>query len=144
MGALPFTTEIPVRFQHCDPAGIVFYPRYFEMTNQTVEEWFERGLGLPFAELHGARRQGVPAVRIEADFAAPSRLGDALTFGLEVLEIGRSSFTLRVLAACGGEERLRARLVLVLIGLEGGRPVPLPDDLRAAIGRFRAAGTAAA
>jgi 4-hydroxybenzoyl-CoA thioesterase len=22
----------PIEFNHCDPAGIVFYPRYFEMT----------------------------------------------------------------------------------------------------------------
>ena len=35
-----FATEILVRFQHCDPAGIVFYPRYFEMISQSVEEWF--------------------------------------------------------------------------------------------------------
>ena len=26
-----------VRFAHCDPAGIVFYPRYFEMLNELVE-----------------------------------------------------------------------------------------------------------
>ena len=35
-----FSHEQRVRFGHCDPAGIVFYPRYFEMINLTG-----RGLG---------------------------------------------------------------------------------------------------
>ena len=30
----------PIEFNHCDPAGIVFYPRYFEMTNSVVENFF--------------------------------------------------------------------------------------------------------
>ena len=33
---MTFTTQRKVRFQHCDPAGIVFYPRYFEMINSVV------------------------------------------------------------------------------------------------------------
>ena len=39
-----FTVDIPVRFQHTDPAGIVFYPRYFEMINQVIEDWFAEKL----------------------------------------------------------------------------------------------------
>ena len=42
-----FDRVILIRFQHCDPAGIVFYPRFFEFTNQVVEDWFEEELGLP-------------------------------------------------------------------------------------------------
>ena len=38
---MAFTVTQRVRFQHCDPAGIVFYPRYFEMLNATIEEWFD-------------------------------------------------------------------------------------------------------
>ena len=41
---MSFTTTRKVRFEHCDPAGIVFYPRYFEMINGTVEDWFEEDL----------------------------------------------------------------------------------------------------
>ena len=39
--------SLPIRFRHCDAAGIVFYPRYFEMMNDLVEDWFaELGMGL--------------------------------------------------------------------------------------------------
>ncbi|MBY0236971.1 MAG: acyl-CoA thioesterase, partial [Burkholderiaceae bacterium] len=49
-----------VRFGHCDPAGIVFYPRYFEMLNALVEDWFTQGLQVDYAQLLGPRRVGMP------------------------------------------------------------------------------------
>ena len=36
-----------VLFRHCDPAGIVFYPRYFEMLNDCVEAFLDTELGIP-------------------------------------------------------------------------------------------------
>src|SRR5690242_12783792 len=39
-----FQREVLVRFGHCDAAGWVFYPRYFEMISDFVEDWFEDGL----------------------------------------------------------------------------------------------------
>lgn len=134
----PFTVEIPVRFQHTDPAGMVFYPRYFEMINQVVEDWFAEALGLDFRSLHGARGLGVPTVHLEADFLAPSHLGDRLVFALEVMKLGRSSFTLVIGARCGQEERLRATAVLATMDLAEHRARPIPDDLRAAMDRFLA------
>ena len=34
-----------VRFEHCDAAGIIFYPRFFALVNETVEDWFCRASG---------------------------------------------------------------------------------------------------
>jgi 4-hydroxybenzoyl-CoA thioesterase len=126
-----------IRFAHCDPAGIVFYPRYAELCNEVVEDWFAEGLGVPFPELHEERRLGVPAVRLEIDFVAPSRYGDLLTFRLEVLEVGRTSLSLAITGACGASERLRIRLKVVLLSLETGRAVPLDDAWRSRIAPFR-------
>jgi 4-hydroxybenzoyl-CoA thioesterase len=83
---------IDVEFNHCDPAGIVFYPRYFEMTNAAVESLFRDGLRHPFARLM-AEGAGVPTARIEIDFRAPSRLGDRLDLAVDVVALGRSSVT---------------------------------------------------
>lgn len=49
---MPFVTTAKVRFAHADAAGIVFYPRYFEMLNGAVEDWFEQDIGLDFKTLH--------------------------------------------------------------------------------------------
>ena len=57
-----------MRFGHCDPAGIVYYPRYFEMLNELVEDWFAQALGLPFDVLIGQRRIGMPTAQLDTRF----------------------------------------------------------------------------
>src|SRR5260370_23548727 len=86
--ASAFVSQVQVLFRHCDPAGIVFYPRYFEMVNDLVEEWFDRGMGLPFHTLHVQRQVGTPTVSVQCDFTAPSRWHDTLRQVLEVRPSG--------------------------------------------------------
>ncbi len=133
---MPFTIEITVRFAHVDAAGIVFYPRYLEMVNETVERWFEEALGVSFRELHLKRRHGTPTKHIAVDFLKPSRLGDKLTFSLRVAKIGRSSFDLEIDCACGGEARFKAAITLVYTAVDPLAPAPLPDDLRQSMMAF--------
>jgi 4-hydroxybenzoyl-CoA thioesterase len=133
---MSFTTEIQVRFAHVDAAGIVFYPRYFEMVNQVVEDWFEAELGTSFRDLHIDGTNGVPAVRIETDFLRPSRLGDRLRFALDVVALGRSRIDLRIVASLDGEERVRVRLVLAYVALSPLQSCAIPDALRARIETF--------
>lgn len=125
-----FTHRIKVLFQHCDPAAIVFYPRYFEMVNQTVEEWHEVGLGHSFAQMHMDAGYGVPTVSIGAEFTAPSKMGDVLTWSLAVSRLGRTSAHLQIKATCGDQLRMTATPVLVHVHMQTGRPVPWPDAIR--------------
>ena len=73
-----FEIEETVRFAHCDPAGIVFFPQYLVMLNTLHERWFGEALGVPYHDYIGRRRLGVPTVRLECDFTAISRHGDRL------------------------------------------------------------------
>jgi 4-hydroxybenzoyl-CoA thioesterase len=134
-----FETSRIVRFADCDPAGIVFFPRYLEMANSFVETWFDEGLGIPYAGLIGARRTGLPTVRLEVDFTAVSRHGETLTLRLAVERLGRSSLALRHEFFGHGELRLRARQVLVCTSLVTHKAQPLPDDVRRAIAPYVAA-----
>jgi 4-hydroxybenzoyl-CoA thioesterase len=132
-----FARQVQVRFGDCDPAGIVFYPRYFEMFNNLVEDWCADGLGTSFRELHGVRGLGLPTVNIQTDFVAPSKLGDVLRAELSVLKLGGASFTLAIrLLGADGAERVRATLVLVLMDLKTARALRLPDAMRARIAQF--------
>jgi 4-hydroxybenzoyl-CoA thioesterase len=132
-----FSRDIRIRFQHCDPAGIVFYPRYYEMLNQMVEDWFAEGLNLTFQQLHVEQNLGVPAVHISCDFLAASRIGDTLQFDLQLVEIGTKSFKLLISAWRGDEIRLRATMTLVCVGLgESLKSREMPDSLRAAMEPF--------
>jgi 4-hydroxybenzoyl-CoA thioesterase len=131
-----FETERKILFQHCDPAGIVFYPRYFELMNSVVEEWFEDEIGVSFAEIHGVRGAAVPAVHIDVDFQAASRLGDRLTFSLTVERLGGASAALKIAARAAEEPRLSATLVIAHVDAKVSGATPFPDDLRAPIERF--------
>lgn len=128
-GQLPMRFVMPqkVKFKHCDPAGIVFYPRYFEMINDCVEAFFDEALGVPFEEVH--QDGGVPTAEISVRFTAPSRHGDRLELHLEPTRLGRSSLGLRVEALCGGESRFVATSTLVLVGTDGASR-PWPSTLR--------------
>ena len=130
-----FRVRIPIRFGDCDAAGIVFYPRYFEMLNRTVEDWFAH-LGRPFRQLHLEDGLSVPTARFEVDFQAPSRMEDQLDFALNVERLGRASATLRIAVTCRGESRLNVRQVLVFADTRGLRSTPWPDDLRVRMSQY--------
>ena len=77
-----FQREILVRFGHCDAAGWVFYPRYFEMISDFVEDWFEDGLAASAPGLFHHKQILTPSVHFTVDFPKPTRYGDRLTFNL--------------------------------------------------------------
>lgn len=132
-----YRSAVLVRFGHCDPAGIVFFPRYMEMFNNLVEDWCREELQVSFAEIHERRGWGLPTVHLEVDFLAPSVLGEILSTSLVVRRVGTSSIGLDIeLRGPDGSDRVRASTVLVLIDAKSRRAVPIPDELRARIAEF--------
>ena len=137
MSHSPFTAEMTVAFRHCDPAGIVFYPRYFEMINDFVEAFFDRGLGASFHALHVGRKIGTPLASVHCDFKAPSRWNDVLHQSMTVTSIGGAAIGLKVrFASPEGQTRLEAQLTIVTIDLETMRSIRLPEDVRQALTPF--------
>jgi len=136
--AAPVVFERPlrIRFSHCDPAGIVFYPQYLVMLHNLVEDWFNDGLGIDYSALLGPRRIGLPLVRLECEFRAVSRMGDDVAFGLAVERVGNSSLALALHCRAGDELRMRARQLVVATNLDTHRACALPDDVRAALARL--------
>ncbi|MDN7131909.1 acyl-CoA thioesterase [Halomonas sp. MC140] len=127
---MTFTSQRKVRFQHCDPAGIVFYPRYFELINSVVEDWFEEVVQHDFNQLHIESGTGVPTAAIDTQFHAPSRLGELLNFEVTVQAIGRSSLDLKIVAYCGEQKRLTSCSTLVFMDLTSGKSMPWTDSIR--------------
>jgi len=124
-----FTRSKKIRFQHCDPAGMVFYPQYLVLFHELIEDWFILGLHIPYAEFISVQRMGIPTVHIECDFHSPSRLGDNLDMHLNVAKLGRTSIAFELSACHGGQRRASIRQTVVLICLDSGQPLPLPDEL---------------
>ncbi len=127
-----FTRSFKVRFEDCDPAGIVFYPNYFLMLNRLIEDWFSEELGVSWGNLHHERKLGVPTVSMTVAFKNVSRLDDVLEWSLQVRKLGTRSLTLCVSASCKGEERLSIETVLVSVDLvaAGVSSRNIPADIR--------------
>jgi 4-hydroxybenzoyl-CoA thioesterase len=133
-----FTRSVPIRFSHCDPAGIVYFPHYFDMFNGVIEDWYKDELKHDYAALVMGERFGFPFVHIECDFKIPSLMGDVIELTLLADRIGRSSLGIVIVCHRDGLLRLRARMVTAMMSLETRKPVPLPAPLRAAIEAYRA------
>jgi 4-hydroxybenzoyl-CoA thioesterase len=127
-----------VRFADTDPAGIVYFPRYFVMTNDLVEEWFADALRLPYRKIFEEGVRAVPLLRVEAEFPAPSRLGDLLDFSLAVARLGTKSFSLTITAQCAAETRLTTRQASAWARRDGGglRAETIPPEVRARMEEF--------
>jgi 4-hydroxybenzoyl-CoA thioesterase len=137
--------HVEVRFGDCDPAGIIYFPRFFALFHDAMETWFPARLGLRYAELVVGRKIGFPAVHTEADFKAPCALGDAIGVELRVARLGRSAIDLRyVVRGADGDARVTGATTCVVMDLDPAsagyrRALPIPEELRARIERFMAA-----
>jgi len=122
---------IEIGFKHCDPAGIVFYPRYTEMLHDTVEHWFNHGLKIGFYNLHMNHGMGIPMANLQVDFHIPSKLGDQLISKLIVQRIGRSSMQMLV-RICDADDtvRVEGKLTVVFVSVEQTRPIEIPPDFK--------------
>jgi 4-hydroxybenzoyl-CoA thioesterase len=134
-----FQREQLVRFGHCDPAGIVFYPRYFEMLNELIEDWFADALGLPFDVLIGQRQTGMPTAQLDTRFLRVSRHGDRLEQTIRIERLGGGSLKLGIAFIGDDGPRVEFTQVLVCTSLATHKPQAFPADLRAALERSLAA-----
>ena len=131
-----FETNITIRFEDADPAGIVFYPRAIALAHGVIEDlirqtelgwhgWFEN---------HGL---AAPVRHAEADFFAPMRAGETFKARAWVEKIGETSGTFAVeLLGSEGEMRARIRTVHVLVDRNTKQPLALTPEVRRALEQF--------
>jgi 4-hydroxybenzoyl-CoA thioesterase len=131
-----FETSRTLRFGECDPAGIAYFPRYFEMLNGVVEEWWT-ALGFPWTGLILQRRIGLPTAHLESDFRAPAIFGDCLSFALEIETVGSRSLALRHTVRRDETLLWEARQTVVATSLDTHKSIAWPDDIRAALVSFQ-------
>jgi 4-hydroxybenzoyl-CoA thioesterase len=86
------TRNVRIEWGDCDPAGIIFYPRYFEIFDASTSALFERALGLTKLELLKTFDfAGFPLARTRARFLKPTRFGDDVSVETKIT-FGRASF----------------------------------------------------
>jgi 4-hydroxybenzoyl-CoA thioesterase len=130
-----FTTEKQIRFHHCDPAGIVFYPQYFYLLSEAMED-FMAAAGKPQHESINVKRRGWPIIKLDVDFMRMSRYGDRVAIDVLVKRIGGASLALDYVIHGDDGERLKASTVVVHVDLATDKAIAIPDDVRTAFLRY--------
>jgi 4-hydroxybenzoyl-CoA thioesterase len=93
MATLVNKRTILMEWGDCDPAGIVYFPRYLEYGDACTHALFEH-VGLPkprMQEKYGI--VGIPIVDAHVRFLIPSSYAETLSVESSITEWGRSSFT---------------------------------------------------
>jgi 4-hydroxybenzoyl-CoA thioesterase len=137
------SVQVDVGWGDCDPAGIVFYPRFYAWMDLTSHV-LVRALGIPREAMiaPNPRLVGFPVVGTQAEFLAPARMEDRIEVRTWVARVGRSSLSLRHEVWLLAEpERLLVRgredRVFVSIDVEGGmRSQHFTPEMREQLARY--------
>jgi len=130
--------RVRVEFGDCDPAEIVYYPKYFSWLDQSTHYLFE-SVGIVWREL--PERWGIqaPLVDAHARFLSPAVWGDDLEIESRVERWGDRSFVIahRVLNASSGECIVEATETRVCVKLNPSAPkkitaVTVPEAIKEA------------
>ncbi|MBB5985211.1 acyl-CoA thioesterase [Sphingobium lignivorans] len=137
----PFLSR-PYRIEwgHCDPAGIVYAPRFLEMFGESTIMLFEKALGVRKRDMVKTRGVvGFPMVDVSARFMRPAAYGDDVVLEVEAPDFGNSSFTIRHRLLKDGHPCVEGTEKRVWTVRDAERPGGMraervPDDIRAMFG----------
>jgi len=133
--------EVTVEWGDCDPAGIVFYPRYFAMFDTSTAALFAAALGYKkFEMLSRFGIIGIPMVDTGAKFLHPSRFGDVITIESHIAGFRRTSFNVQHRVLREETLAIEAHETRVWAGRDPETPerikgVAIPDEVKEAFSR---------
>lgn len=133
------STRRVIEWSECDPAGIVYYPRYSEMLDANTNGLFQTATGLTKRQLQAAHGiVGWPMVETQVSFASPATYGDEVVVESRIARFGTSSIEIaHRIAHADGRTIAEGRDKRVWAApKEGGgiRAAPLPAAFTAAFG----------
>jgi 4-hydroxybenzoyl-CoA thioesterase len=134
------TRQLTIAWGDCDPAGIVFNPRFFEFFDTSTWLLFEAALGVKPQDLSGTYGiMGVPLVDARANFLKAVKFGDVVEIASRVTRFGRSSLAVEHRLSVGGELHTEGNETRVWAGKDPADPdkiqsFPIPDEVKAKFG----------
>ncbi len=124
--------EFRIYYEDTDAGGVVYHANYLRYFERGRFEYL-RARGLSVADL-AERGHIFPVVRLEIDYRSPAVLDDLVRVDTEVLEVGRTSFTLgqQVVRVVDGRLLADGRVTLVCVA-PGMKARRLPEELLQAL-----------
>jgi acyl-CoA thioester hydrolase len=127
----PFVFQSRVRFGDTDASGRIFYIDLLRHVDAAEAE-FLRDRGVGYKKIQNAD-VGFPRVRVECDYTGALVYDDLMDIAVTVDRIGGASFTLAFDVTVEGRNTARAKVTIVCFDRKTQRPLPLPENLRAAL-----------
>ena len=124
---------VRITWGDCDPAGIVYYPRYFEMFDESTVALFERALGMTkYQSQKEFDFAGYPMVDTRAKVSIPNRYGDDVEIESTIAEFRRSSFDIQHRMLKEGQLSVECSETRVWVGRDPAdatkiKAVPIPQ-----------------
>jgi acyl-CoA thioester hydrolase len=123
-------TLIEVRFRDIDALGHVNNAVFFSYVEHARVRYFAEVLGLDVTQ-----RFPLILARLAMDYSAPILLGEPVEVASRADWIGRTSFAMSHRLTAGPDRHQVARCDTVIVAYDYGvaRPMPVPDEWRAAM-----------
>jgi acyl-CoA thioester hydrolase len=131
----PFRHRLRVRYNECDPQGVVFNANYLTYFDITITElWREAGSYQAMVDA------GTDVVVAEARvrYLGPLRFDDEFEVVAQVTRLGETSITTELVVERDGAPVAEGQLRHVFIESGGGSTAAMPDPVRAGLARYQA------
>jgi 4-hydroxybenzoyl-CoA thioesterase len=126
--------DVQIQWGDCDPANIVYYPRYFAMFDDSTSIMFEAAGFSKQDIVHKYGLVGIPMVDTRAKFYIASTHGDWISIESQIESFGRSSFEVTHKVFKGEALAIEAFEKRVLVGRDPNNPdklksAPMPPEI---------------
>lgn len=131
MTSWPVTYSRKIRYSDIDSQAIVFNGNYLSYYDDAITDLF-LAAGLPADVMH-ADGYDIVTAHASIDFAATAKLFEQLDVRVRVAKFGNTSITFELESSVGERTTTRASVIYVTVDADTFRPVPVPDQFKAAM-----------
>lgn len=120
-----------VQWGDCDPAAIVYTPRFLDYTLEAIDAWMTKVLGVNWYGMNMRLGIGGPIVHASLDFTSPAKGGEVIGLEVTIEKATRSALTFGVVGRIAPRRRIfAARVVVVIIDRKRFKSIALPAPFR--------------
>ncbi|MBL4623486.1 MAG: acyl-CoA thioesterase [Immundisolibacteraceae bacterium] len=133
---MEFEVKRQIYWGECDPAGIVYTPKFLDMSFQAMEHFWQEHVQIGWLDLQAEQQITTPMVHVEMDFMAPARSGDHISIWFAIEKLGRSTIHYRARGMMGQRPLFVVRIISSMVDQKIFKSVEIPTAIRAKLAPF--------
>lgn len=125
-----FVHKRKIQWGDCDPAAIVYTPRFLDYALEAIDAWMGEILGADWYTMNTKLGIGGPQVQATLDFHSPAHGGEVLDLHVTLEKATRSTLAFLVQGRIAKRHIYTARCITVIIDRKRFKSIPLPPSFR--------------